>query len=146
MTLGKNAFENIVAKRVNVGNAHELFSCANNVFYPRTISVIYYTIFNNVIYKCPKFDQFKICRLLTLYHTITTLYKKPFENIVGKGENADNQHFLLFPQCFFTLHKTNFNFSITLILSSASAFNFDRYKTLSFDKELKRKAVPHRYI
>ena len=25
-----------------------------------------------------------------------TLKKKPFENIVGKGENADNQHFLLF--------------------------------------------------
>ena len=22
------------------------------------------------------------------------------ENIVGKGENADYQHFLLFPQCF----------------------------------------------
>ena len=22
------------------------------------------------------------------------------ENIVGKGENADHQHFLLFPQCF----------------------------------------------
>ena len=22
------------------------------------------------------------------------------ENIGGKGENADNQHFLLFPQCF----------------------------------------------
>ena len=22
------------------------------------------------------------------------------ENIVGKGENAGNQHFLLFPQCF----------------------------------------------
>ena len=22
------------------------------------------------------------------------------ENMVGKGENADNQHFLLFPQCF----------------------------------------------
>ena len=26
--------------------------------------------------------------------------KKPFENIVGKGENAGNQYFLLFPQCF----------------------------------------------
>ena len=25
---------------------------------------------------------------------------KPPENIVGKGENAGNQHFLLFPQCF----------------------------------------------
>ena len=24
----------------------------------------------------------------------------PFENIVGKGENASDQHFLLFPQCF----------------------------------------------
>ena len=25
---------------------------------------------------------------------------KPFENIGGKGGNAGNQHFLLFPQCF----------------------------------------------
>ena len=29
-----------------------------------------------------------------------TQEKKPFENIVGKGENAGHQHFLLFPQCF----------------------------------------------
>ena len=28
------------------------------------------------------------------------LEKKAFENIVGKGENAGNQHLLLFPQCF----------------------------------------------
>ena len=26
--------------------------------------------------------------------------QRAFENIVGKGENAGNQHFLLFPQCF----------------------------------------------
>ena len=26
--------------------------------------------------------------------------KKTFKNIVGKGENAGDQHFLLFPQCF----------------------------------------------
>ena len=26
--------------------------------------------------------------------------KKALENTVGKGENAGNQHFLLFPQCF----------------------------------------------
>ena len=31
---------------------------------------------------------------------LTILRKKTFENIVGKGENADYQHFLLFPQCF----------------------------------------------
>ena len=42
----------------------------------------------------------------------STIGKKPFENTVGKGKNADNQHFLnvgyqhffhffhLFPQCF----------------------------------------------
>ena len=34
---------------------------------------------------------------LTLYHTIATLRKKAFENIVGKGENAGNQYFLGFP-------------------------------------------------
>ena len=30
---------------------------------------------------------------------------KPFENIVGKGENAGNHHFLLFPQCFLPFSK-----------------------------------------
>ena len=29
-----------------------------------------------------------------------TLKKEPFKNIVGKEENAGNQHFLPFPQCF----------------------------------------------
>ena len=29
-------------------------------------------------------------------------YLKTSENIVGKGENAGNQHFLLFLQCFLT--------------------------------------------
>ena len=39
----------------------------------------------------------------TFYHTIltkTTLSKKLFENIMRKGENVGNQHFLLFAQCF----------------------------------------------
>ena len=34
-----------------------------------------------------------------------TLKKKPFKNIVGKGVNAGNQHFLLFPQCFLPFPK-----------------------------------------
>ena len=50
-------------------------------------------------------NTFRSCRLLSLYHTIhtqvlTTLTQKAFENIVGKGENAGNQNFLLFPECF----------------------------------------------
>ena len=35
----------------------------------------------------------------------TTLYKKPFVNIVGKGENASYQPFLFFPQCFLPFHR-----------------------------------------
>ena len=31
--------------------------------------------------------------------------KKPFKNIVGKGENAGLQHFLLFPQFFYPCPK-----------------------------------------
>ena len=31
--------------------------------------------------------------------------KKPFKNIVGKGENTDNQHFLLFPQVLYPSQK-----------------------------------------
>ena len=36
---------------------------------------------------------------------LTTFRKKSFENIVRKGENAGNQYFLLFPQCFLPLPK-----------------------------------------
>ena len=45
----------------------------------------------------------------TLYNTITTFKKdlkvNPFENMMGKGENAGNQYFLLFPQCFLPFPK-----------------------------------------
>ena len=45
---------------------------------------------------------------LILYHTTPTFNnpeKKPFENIVGKGENGGYQLFLLFPQCFLPFSK-----------------------------------------
>ena len=64
---------------------------------------------------------------LTLYHTIPT-FKDPeregLENIVAKRENA-------FPTIISTLAQTNFNFSVTFILSSPNAFNFDKFKNLS---------------
>ena len=41
-----------------------------------------------------------------------------------------------FPVMFSTLPKTNFGFSITFIISSASAFNLDQSKNLSFGREL----------
>ena len=36
----------------------------------------------------------------TQFRLSTTLKKKPFDTIVGKGENAGNQQFLLFPRYF----------------------------------------------
>ena len=64
-----------------------------------------------------------------------TLKKVAFENILGKGENAGNQHFLLFPKCFLPFPKTNCNFSVTFILLSANVFNLDYSKILSDGKE-----------
>ena len=79
-------------------------------------------------------------RLLSFYNTIPTFNdpgKKAIENIVGKGENAGKQHFLLFPQCFYTLSQTNFSISATFKFSSANALNLDKSNNLSFGKELK---------
>ena len=38
-----------------------------------------------------------------------------FENIVGKEENAGNQHFLLFPQCFLPIQKQTLTFELHLL-------------------------------
>ena len=67
------------------------------------------------------------------------LKEKPLENTVGKGDNAGNLHFLLFPQCFFIHPKENFCFSGTFILSSANVFNLYQPKNLLFGKELREK-------
>ena len=45
---------------------------------------------------------------------LRTPEKKPFENIVGKGENAGNQHFLIFQQCFPPIPKIIFVFKLHL--------------------------------
>ena len=49
----------------------------------------------------------KLCQMINYLpsNKINVTYKMNFvignvENIVGKGENAGYQHFLLFPQCF----------------------------------------------
>ena len=47
---------------------------------------------------------------------------------------------------FFTLSKTNFSFSARFILSSASAFNLDQSKILSFGKELRHTLISSRSI
>ena len=57
-------------------------------------------------------DSYNMCN--SLPHNFQRRKKKPFENIVGKGENAG----------FSTISKTEIMLS-TLNLSSANAFNLD---------------------
>ena len=76
-------------------------------------------------------------RSLTLYQPFllfTTVKQRTFEKIVGKGENAGNQHFLHFQQCFLPFPNQISIFHSCL--SSANAFNLDRSKILSFGQEL----------
>ena len=88
---------------------------------------------------CFNLDQYKIlssCNGLTIHYTsrlLTTLEKTPFENIVGKGENAGNQHISLFPHCCLSIPE-RICFSVTFILSSANAMNFDQSENLSFGR------------
>ena len=61
--------------------------------------------------------------------------KKFLENIVGKGEIAHNEQFLLFP--VFSTGLNNFlPFSSNFRLSSAKSFNLEEPKILSMGNEL----------
>ena len=62
---------------------------------------------------------------------LTTLRKKAFENILGKGENAGNQHFLLLPKCFLPFQKqisdfVSHLFCLLLVLSIWTGLKFCR--------------------
>ena len=57
---------------------------------------------------------------LTLSHMILTfnyLMKEAFKNIVRKGDNAGDQYFLLFQQCFlpYQIHKSPFQQHLILV-------------------------------
>ena len=83
---------------------------------------------------------------VTQSRLLTAFKKKHFEIIEGRGENAGNQRFLLFPQCFIRfLNKISLFFSAAFTFSSTIAFNFDQSKILSVGKELKRGLRKKRY-
>ena len=62
-----------------------------------------------LVYHVTEFPRVKKILTLSLFITqsplLTTLGKNPFENIVGQGENAGDQHFLLFPPCFLSFPR-----------------------------------------
>ena len=96
------------------------------------------SVFTNCYYSLKCYDleiTFLLARRLvySIPHNpevLKTLQKELFENIVGKGEKAGNQHFS-FSQNFFIVPQPNFIFSITFILSSASTFDLVQSENLS---------------
>ena len=60
----------------------------------------------------------------------------PVENIVGKGENAGYQHFLLFPKSFLPFPHQISIFQPHLFCRPQNAFNLDQSKILLSDNGL----------
>ena len=111
------------------------------------ISLVMYLVYNNHSNagpECQAMVWVVICnkkedkRQIDVHNTIPNFdnrRKKPFENIVGKGENAGTA-FSPFPTVFSNHSKTNFNLSVAFILSPAVALNLDQSKILFFGKKL----------
>ena len=64
-----------------------------------------------------------------------TLKKKSLENTVEKGQNAGNQHFNLFPQCFLLYQNKKFPFKQYLICHLQMVSIWSRLE-FGFGKEL----------
>ena len=76
--------------------------------------------------------------LSTIYNTIPSFHNqedKCLENIVGKiKENAGNQGFLLFPQCFLSLYNLHYCARFNL---SANTLDLNKSKIFLYGKKLK---------
>ena len=107
-----------------------IFSFSYNVFYsfqkdefPMIIRAVFnFSSTSNTlltVIRSPKFclliSSLNILLFTIQSRLLTTLKKKALENTVGKGENAGNKHFLLFPQCFLLHQREKSSFKQHLI-------------------------------
>ena len=81
--------------------ATSTFSFSHNVFNPIKDKNHNFKYFNFVVCKCSSL-------FTTQSRLLTALYKKSFKNIVGKGENAGNQHFFSFSHNVFYPFQNKF--------------------------------------
>ena len=90
--------------RVNCAKGHHYNQDLLNVSFLKSILIYKYNMCQyftwSVEHNCNSFElftiQFRVSKIVNKTH---------FENIVGIGENAGNQHFLLLPQCFLPYQK-----------------------------------------
>ena len=98
-TQKKKAFRNIVGKGKCCNQYFHLFPCF------LMVSILIWRTFYLSSANASSLVKFKILSFgkeltFTIQFLVLTTLKKAVENTAGKGENAGNQHFLLFPQCF----------------------------------------------
>ena len=93
MTLKMKHLENIEGKGQNAGNQHFLLFPLNALSEKNCTIVA--TLLSAVAFNL---DKGRILKLSSA--NSVSLWKNPFENIVRRRENAANQHFLLFAQCY----------------------------------------------
>ena len=67
---------------------------------------------------------------------LTSQRKRAFEIIEGKEENAGNQHFLLFPQCFLSCQRTRCS-SVWLFLVAVVEYNATLGSILYFENHIR---------
>ena len=120
-TLGKTHFENIEEKGENAGNQHFLLFPQCFLLFPKQFSIFQSHLFCR-LQMVSIWTSHQFCRLVTSifwsklkafaderikWNEKEKLVSARIKNIVGKGENAGYQHFLLFPQCFqsFVFHS-----------------------------------------
>ena len=71
------------------------------IFHCVVETVNFFKVFNSTKRQNFGCDQIQsICRGQFKFTRLTISFFDRVENMVGKGENAVYQHFLLFPQCF----------------------------------------------
>ena len=74
------------------------------------------------------------------------LWKEPpLENILGKKEHADNQHFLLFPQCFLK-PQNEFQFLNHIYFVFCKCFQFEHLQNVVVLCKVLLKPFPKRQI
>ena len=124
--------ENIVGKgeKIDMSPIGQFFydrieiSCPIKCWLPAFSS--FPTMFSKAIFRQVRPKLRLYGKELTLYYAIPSFNdpkKEAFENIMGKGENAGNEHFFPFPTMFSIRPKTEIIISATFNLSSAYALN-----------------------
>ena len=101
---------------------------------PITRGIFYCLLSTNMVNKTLYRILQSAKRFTTQSRLLTTLKKTLSKIIVEKGENAGNQHFLLFPQCFLPIQK-----KLILIFKLSAKFhdfNLDQSKNLLCRKDL----------